>query len=36
MRSRASQVAKTEEEVETVHEDDGLSVLVHWRVGALA
>ena len=35
MRSRASQVAKTrlvetEEDVETVHEDDGLSVLVHW------
>ena len=34
MRPRASQVARirllgTEEEVETVHEDDGLSVLVH-------
>ena len=41
MRPRASQVARirlveTEEDVETVHEDDGLSVLVHWRVGALA
>ena len=41
MRSRASQVARirlveTEEDVETVHEDDGLSVSVHWRVGALA
>ena len=41
MRLRASQVAKTrlvetEEDVETVHEDDGLSVSVHWRVGALA
>ena len=35
MRPRASQVARirlveTEEDVETVHEDDGLSVLVHW------
>ena len=30
MRPRASQVAKTEEDVETIHEDDGLSVLVHW------
>ena len=35
MRPRASQVARirlveTEEEVETVHEDDDLSVLVHW------
>ena len=30
MRPRASQVAKTEEDVETVHEDDGHSVLVHW------
>ena len=34
MRPRASQVARirlveTEEDVETVHEDDGLSVLVH-------
>ena len=41
MRPRASKVAKTrlvetEEDVETVHEDDGLSVSVHWRVGALA
>ena len=35
MRSRASQVARirlvdTEEYVETVYEDDGLSVSVHW------
>ena len=35
MRPRASQVAKTrlvetEEDVETVHEDDDLSVSVHW------
>ena len=41
MRPRASQVARirlleTEEDVETVHEDDGLSVSVHWRVSALA
>ena len=41
MRPRASQVARirlveTEEDMETVHEDDGLSVLVRWRVGALA
>ena len=35
MRPRASQMARirfvdTEEDVETVHEDDGLSVSVHW------
>ena len=35
MRPRASQVARirlveTEENVETVHEDNGLSVSVHW------
>ena len=35
MRPRASQVAKTrlvekEEDVETLYEDDGLSVSVHW------
>ena len=41
MRPRASQVARirlveTEEDVETVHEDDGLSVLVHWPDTPLA
>ena len=41
MRPRASKVARirfveTKEDVETVHEDDGLSVLVHWRVDALS